>query len=352
MNQRSSEFDIIKGITILLVIVGHVCDYLVINGEWANWDYIICSFHMPLFFFVSGYFSSKGLNRITNLKTGAQWIWSKVLRLILPLCFIPVIYVTIKNKGYCNFNLIIGGEYWFTYSLFISFIVLFFSFIINQSILSCLNSIQQKGLMLLRVLLYLSSIVVVKFIITKTQTFDLSLYKSLRFDKLLELYPYMLIAFLLGEQPKLDKYLKHELTITISLFSFVGLMFIKIYTDGFPYSWLATGLTAIIFLYGAVSRPRERERGSVENKVMNTLAYFGRISLPIYFMHYFFRPDLALFRSYYFSLENTPIWSFAFLVLFSLVVASLILFATLIGVWVTRRSKYLCFLLYGEQLPR
>ena len=350
MNKRSSEFDILKEITILLVIIGHVCDYLVINGEWANWDYIICSFHMPLFFFVSGYFSSKGLKRITNLKTGAQWVWSKVLRLILPLCFIPVIYVTIKNKGYCNFNLIIGGEYWFTYSLFISFIVLFFSFIINQSILSHLRSIQQKGLTILRILLYLTSIIAVKFIIEKTQTFDFSLYKALRFDRLLELYPYMLIAFLLGEQPKLDKYLKHELTITISLFSFVGLMFIKIYTDGFPYSWLATGLAAIIFLYGAVSRPREE--GCVEDKVMNCLAYLGRISLPIYFMHYFFRPDLTLFRSYYFSLENTPIGSFAFLVLFSLIVASLILFATLIGVWVTRRSKYLCFLLYGEQLPR
>lgn len=192
--------------------------------------------------------------------------------------------------------------------------------------------------------------IVVKFIITKTQTFDPYLYKSLRFDKLLELYPYMLIAFLLGEQPKLDKYLKHELTITISLLSFVGLMFVKFQTDGFPFSWLATGLAAIIFLYGAVSRPREI--GSVEDKVMNCLAYLGRISLPIYFMHNFFRPNLAIFYSYYLSLENTPVWSFAFLFIFSLIVASLTLFATLIGVWVTRRSKYLCFLLYGEQLPR
>ncbi len=351
MNQRSSEFDILKGIGILLVIIGHVCYYLMKGGGgWANWHRIIDSFHMPLFFFVSGYFSSKGLSRITNIQTGAKWVWSKVLRLILPLCFIPVIYVTLVNNGYCSFNLIIEGEYWFTYTLFISFIILFFSFIINQSILSSLKSIQLKRLTLLRILLYLASMVVVKFIITKTQTFDPSLYKSLRFDKLLELYPYMLIAFLLGEQPKLDKYLKHELTITISLLSFVGLMFIKFNTDGFPFSWLATGLAAIIFLYGAVSRPREI--GSVEDKVMNCLAYLGRISLPIYFMHNFFRPNLAIFYSYYLSLENTPVWSFAFLFIFSLIVASLTLFATLIGVWVTRRSKYLCFLLYGEQLPR
>ncbi|MGP1499999.1 MAG: acyltransferase family protein [Porphyromonas sp.] len=351
MNQRSSEFDILKGIGISLVIIGHVCYYLMKGGGgWANWHRIIDSFHMPLFFFVSGYFSSKGLSRITNIETGAKWVYSKILRLILPLCFIPVIYVTLINNGYCSFNLIVGGEYWFTYSLFISFIALFLSFIINQSILSCLKSVQREGLTILRVLLYLASIIAVKVIIEKTQTFDPSLYKSLRFDKLLELYPYMLIAFLLGEQPKLDKYLKHEITITISLLSFVGLMFVKFHSEGFPYSWLATGLAAIIFLYGAVSRPREI--GSVEDKVMNCLAYLGKISLPIYFMHNFFRPNLAIFYNYYLSLEDTPVWSFAFLFIFSLIVASLTLFATLIGVWVTRRSKYLCFLLYGEQLPR
>ena len=350
MNQRSSEFDILKGIGILLVIIGHVCNHLMIGGGWANWNRIICSFHMPLFFFVSGYFSSKGLDRITNLKTGAQWIWSKVLRLILPLCFIPVIYVTIKNNGSCSLSLITSKEYWCTYTLFISFLTLLFSFIINQSILACLKKLHLKGLMILRFLLYLASIVIVKLIITKTQTFDFTLYQSLGFDKLLELYPYMLIAFLLGEQPKLDKYLKHELTTAICLFSFVGLMFVMFYAEGFPYSWLATGLAAIIFLYGAVSRPREV--GSVEDKVMSILAYLGRISLPIYFIHYFFLPNLTIFHDYYISLEDTPILSFAFLVLFSLIVASLILFATLIGVWVTRRSKYLCFLLYGEQLPR
>ena len=317
MNQRSSEFDILKGIGISLVIIGHVCYYLMKGGGgWANWHRIIDSFHMPLFFFISGYFSSKGLSRITNIETGAKWVYSKILRLILPLCFIPVIYVTL----------------------------------INQSILSCLKSVQREGLTILRVLLYLASIIAVKVIIEKTQTFDPSLYKSLRFDKLLELYPYMLIAFLLGEQPKLDKYLKHEITITISLLSFVGLMFVKFHSEGFPYSWLATGLAAIIFLYGAVSRPREI--GSVEDKVMNCLAYLGKISLPIYFMHNFFRPNLAIFYNYYLSLEDTPVWSFAFLFIFSLIVASLTLFATLIGVWVTRRSKYLCFLLYGEQLPR
>ena len=51
MNQRSSEFDILKGIGILLVIIGHVCYYLMKGGGgWANWhriidNLIICCIH-------------------------------------------------------------------------------------------------------------------------------------------------------------------------------------------------------------------------------------------------------------------------------------------------------------------
>ncbi len=47
-NKRDDTFDIIKGICILLMIVGHCpVSTLVI---------LIYSFHMPVFFFIAGYF--------------------------------------------------------------------------------------------------------------------------------------------------------------------------------------------------------------------------------------------------------------------------------------------------------
>lgn len=51
---RNSQLDILKGIGISLVLVGHVSR----NGVLNNWIY---SFHMPLFFFISGalYYLSK-----------------------------------------------------------------------------------------------------------------------------------------------------------------------------------------------------------------------------------------------------------------------------------------------------
>lgn len=46
---RLNQFDILKAIGIILVIVGHTLDYNIMRN-------VIYSFHMPLFFLVSGYF--------------------------------------------------------------------------------------------------------------------------------------------------------------------------------------------------------------------------------------------------------------------------------------------------------
>lgn len=48
--QRDASFDILKGMAIILVVVGHAID-----DTCLLWR-VITSVHMPLFFLVSGYF--------------------------------------------------------------------------------------------------------------------------------------------------------------------------------------------------------------------------------------------------------------------------------------------------------
>jgi len=50
-NQRNLTFDIMKGIAILCMMIGHSTW----PPEWLH--RLIYSFHMPLFFIVAGYFS-------------------------------------------------------------------------------------------------------------------------------------------------------------------------------------------------------------------------------------------------------------------------------------------------------
>lgn len=61
IENRSENIDVIKGEGILLVVVGHIIQYVICKENAFNNVIfsVIYSFHMPLFMFVSGYLSYK-----------------------------------------------------------------------------------------------------------------------------------------------------------------------------------------------------------------------------------------------------------------------------------------------------
>lgn len=82
---RSAEIDIVKGICILLVVLGHclrgLFDKKIIPAD-SNWhllDFIIYSFHMPVFFIVAGLFFTASFNK------GSIYFWkSKISSIVYP----------------------------------------------------------------------------------------------------------------------------------------------------------------------------------------------------------------------------------------------------------------------------
>lgn len=129
---RDSSFDIMKGIAILLVVLGHsVPDQASASGIASYPLYlmrtIIYSFHMPVFFFVAGYFMH------IPLKEGFQkFIKDKSIRLMVPYFTIGLLYFPFKlalSKFASQqidpqdiWKIFIGinpdGELWFLYCLF------------------------------------------------------------------------------------------------------------------------------------------------------------------------------------------------------------------------------------------
>lgn len=97
LNKRNNVVDIAKGIAILLVIIGHC---VVFNGSVRN---IIFSFHMPIFFILSGY-TSRIADNISDLKIHTV---KNFKHLILPLLamtiFLPIYHLLISNNfSYVN----------------------------------------------------------------------------------------------------------------------------------------------------------------------------------------------------------------------------------------------------------
>ena len=98
--RRFNEIDICKGIGIILVVLGHALKQtgslsLAVTVPLA----VIYSFHMPLFFMLSGFLSVKLLD-LTGGPLGAQrrqYIGGRAVRLLIPYTVMSLIYLPLKN---------------------------------------------------------------------------------------------------------------------------------------------------------------------------------------------------------------------------------------------------------------
>ncbi len=132
--KRLRSLDIAKGIAIILVVIGHaIPDASARQGISSPaleiLFSVIYSFHMPLFFLISGYF----VDTLSAAVSRKQLIWKKFQRLMIPYLFVGLAYAPCKIilSQYANdpfqaanlWKMLIGvnpdGELWFLYSLFV-----------------------------------------------------------------------------------------------------------------------------------------------------------------------------------------------------------------------------------------
>lgn len=85
-NERINYFDIAKGIGIILVVLGHM-EYIDINLR-----YVIVSFHMPLFFVVSGMLMNISNEETRDMKS---YIKGKAKRIMLPYLSFSLLYLAV-----------------------------------------------------------------------------------------------------------------------------------------------------------------------------------------------------------------------------------------------------------------
>lgn len=135
-----NEINIARGIGILLVVLGHALKQTGVTDLAVNvLIEVIYSFHMPLFFVLSGFVSVKIL-AYTKREEYVRFIRSRMLRLLLPYFVMGVLYMPLKyflsrfaRNPYdfsAAWKLIIGVNpnttMWFLYTLFwVSVIALF-----------------------------------------------------------------------------------------------------------------------------------------------------------------------------------------------------------------------------------
>ena len=350
--QRAIQFDVLKGIAILLVVLGHIYRTS-LHCRYSAVEDIIYIVHMPLFVLVSGYFTQR---MPSWTKHGIYSYWKgKILRLLLPLLFIAELH-SIISSGEVGLPLqSMVGAYWFTYALFLIFGVFYFvqaglSLLFiplkkkqnNQCIYDRLYTI---GLLL--------SIIIIEALITYLYTLNSRLCNGLVLYKVAHLYKYLILGHLIGRYPAFNKMLQSEGAGAIGFMGFSVLYTVKSFGYTFPQQETLLALLGLTFIYSAVQQSTAATHIELKRKkkITPVLSYLGQVSLPIYFIHYFFLPDLSLLSSYDNLLSHTPLNQFAFQSLLGLLTSCIVLIPTLLLVSITRTNKYLRFYLYGEPLP-
>lgn len=188
-NQRIAWIDILKGIGIIFVVLGHV----IYNDMIFNWIY---SFHMPLFFFAGGYLYKKDTNIVQNIK-------HKFRSIMIPYFLfglLILLYWYLIERKFRDSSQTLGGALWgllsgeyqyLDFNVHLWFLPCFFLVVVTYNLLNCL--FEGKWVMLVSVVMALihSFIILPELIWGAEKVFQYIIFfsigdwfeKSCRFDK-------------------------------------------------------------------------------------------------------------------------------------------------------------------------
>lgn len=292
MQNRSDWVDYAKAIGILLVVYGHVARGLYNAGikipieVFKLADSIVYSFHMPLFFFISGLFFYSSFSK----RGGKKLLLNKVDTIVYPYLVWSILQGTVEVllSNYTNgelsysevFNLLWSprAHFWFLYALFVVFIV-------ASALFSIVSKKLAAFIFLLSGIAYiypsmLPQGLVFKFISQNFIFFVFGIVFSLHFkDKNLSSYKFLIL----------------------SACSFFLVQFL--FHSTFHYSYLDKGLfslllaiVSIIFVISVSSY--------VSVKPNKLLSLIGASSMAIYLMHILAGSGIRVVASNFFHLDS------------------------------------------------
>lgn len=333
--QRIQWVDAMRGFSMIVVVVGHVLVSMGIGGYDSFLGSLLLTFRMPLFFFVSGFFSFRAIEwwnktrvfDILKRKFQAQIICTVIFASLCALVF----------QGKVNFAGGFGG-YWFTIVLFQMYIIYLalslFSRLINKNIVIpalIIISVAFVGILAVysresRLWHFLTWENLTKYMQFFTLGIICSKYRE-RFWKILENRAFttlmisgwiicLIIIYLWGgyeHLPSIIRSLIHDIAVR-----YCGLM------------------TVVIMFFGGRTYFSQNSQGA------RILRFIGQRTLDIYMIHYFLIPRMA---------DITP-WiktgnTFIFQLGISVGVSALIIAVCLLISSILRHSSVLAAWLFG-----
>ena len=321
--QRVAYFDEMKGLAIILVVIGHMMLFAFKFNPSEPSKFIY--FNMPMFFYISGYLAYKQIKTIRELN-------SKLIKRGLTLLIPYVVFLSIWCifSKYANILEIMfggGGRYWFLYSL--SIISTFF--LIYEYFVGHVKKTWRYIMLWIIPYLILISI---KIYLNRTGGGNLCEIIT----GLVNYYRYYMIGYLCKKYFNLNKLLFHN--DIVAAIGFVAYILNWFFFEIHNMLLIFTGSFGAIIVIQRFFQMMVKEN----SKAGRTLSSIGKQSLAIYVIHYFFIPDVSASMHDFLDCSNPFIWQLTFAFLLSIpIIASSMFVGKLI-----ETNKYLKFIFFGH----
>lgn len=352
-SRRIEYFDLLKGIAIFLVVMGHVLTMCIRDIDSAFTFKIISEVHMPLFFFISGYLTYKANASGTFLKPD---LWKRFKQLMIP--FVVVSALWIWYFPHSGLQSPISGNlanmyqsywkdgYWFTLCLFEIFLVYYPLCMLLSRIKNAAAQI------ILTIIFYIALIILAKFVSFPAENKDI-----IGAGLLASFFPVFMIGLFAAKyKERFSAIINSNIWFLAGLFTFILCWYYTVYFWEFPmlpdWTILITRplehfgliIIAITVIQPWSKKEFNPEPGNKPSVVARYFKFLGKESLAIYLIHYFFLFPLTPLQE---PLRNIGLPVVPLLTI-CVIVAFLVTSITLLVSYIIQKNKYLSFVLIGK----
>ena len=282
VKKRNETLDLIRGVAILIVILGHA-----LLSAWAdvpteNWLYeLIINFQMALLMFISGIASGFSFPTEKNL----EFIKKKAMRLLVPYLLWAELYACINTLacgGEWSIDIFISAVYasdfWFLRYLFVFYFVLFIVNLCYNAIKKYMKFVQGKEKLLLRTLLVMAFCIV--FLLMKLPYIQYSVSMWYYFWFVLGIFVFEFLGWFRN-----NRVLFHA--VGTAVIDIMVILLIAILVGGNVHKQIQGTIMVLGICYLCYFM-----RKILPTKVIEWFANIGKNTLPIYAVHWciFFAP--------------------------------------------------------------
>ncbi|MDE6309316.1 MAG: acyltransferase [Muribaculaceae bacterium] len=349
MAQRLPQFDVIKGIAIFMVVMGHVLTMCIRDIDQALCFKLIGQTHMPLFFFIAGFFTYRATSDGTPF--ALPRLSQRFLQLIIPMVVVGTLWFLyfphsgLQSPLSDNLQIALSDEYkqgyWFPLVLFEITVI----YTILAPVIRCGRTFAGEAV----ICLIISAIVAV--ITFSLLSIDARNYSSMGLSA--TFLPVYLAGVLAGKHRNGFQRLHSAQWATTAAILLGGYMvYIRMYYWEFefmasPYWTMAVTVIwhlCLAIVAFAVITPWT-DRASQSNTMISTWSLLGRESLGIYLLHYFLLFPMPFMQ------EPLRAMGLGFVPTFTVaaVVATVIIAITLAVIRIVKISNPLATILIGAK---